>query len=126
MSDTGTGSTPSKTSGQGWTASADGSTVSKTYKLGAPADAVKMAKRALQFAEKGGQAVRIDFSGSEVTIGLAATKGAVGDAQRKFAKRLDGGKGGDLPSKAPKDKATRKAAKAARAAKTTTTTESES
>jgi hypothetical protein len=118
MSDTGTGSTQSKTSGQGWTPSADGSSVSKTYRLGAPAEAVKMAKRALQFAEKGGQAVRIEYSGSEVTIGLAATKGAVADAQRKFAKRLDGGKG-ELPAKAPKDKATRKAAKAAKAAKPT-------
>ena len=118
MTDTGTGSTQSKTSGSAWTPSADGSMVSKTYALGAPGEAAKMAKRALQFAEKDGQAVRIDFSGSQVTIGLAATKGAVADAQRKFAKRLDGGKG-DLPSKAPKDKATRKAAKAARAAKPT-------
>jgi hypothetical protein len=116
MSDTGTGSTQSKTADQAWTPSADGSMVSKTYTLAAPAEAAKMAKRALQFAEKGGQAVRIDYSGSEVTIGLMATKGAVGDAQRKFAKRLDGGKG-ELPAKAPKDKAARKAAKAERTAK---------
>jgi hypothetical protein len=117
MSDTGTGSTAKAAkSGDGWTPSADGASVSKTYKLGAPAEAAKLAKRALQFAEKGGQAVRIDFAGSQVTIGLPASKGVVGDAERKFAKRLDGGKG-DLPAKAPKDKAARKAAKAAKAAK---------
>ena len=43
MSDTGTGSTAKAAkSGDGWTPSADGASVSKTYKLGATAEAAKL------------------------------------------------------------------------------------
>ena len=91
---------------------------------------MKLAKRALQLAEKGGQAMRIDYSGSDVTVGLVAAGGVVADAERRLAKRLDGGKGEAKtakPAKAPKpakaakpskaEKAAKRAAKAAKIAK---------
>lgn len=130
MSDTANGAKADKTtakgSGQGWTAATDGAQVSKTYKLGSAAEAVKLAKRALQLAEKGGVAVGIHYSGSDVTLGLVAAGGKVADAERRFAKRLDGGKGEALPKKAAKaprpdktDKTAKRAAKAAKLAKAT-------
>jgi hypothetical protein len=143
MSDLNIGSEAGKprfrSAGQGWTPAEDGASVSKTYKLASAGEAVKLAKRALQLAEKSGQPVKIDYSGSDVTVGLVAAGGAVADAERKLAKRLDVGKGGKAakaakPAKPPKpakaaksqaaspaktDKAAERAVKAARPAKAT-------
>jgi hypothetical protein len=103
MSDKETGSKTGKTRipSEGWTPAADGGSVSKTYALAAPAAAAKLAKRALQLAGKVGQPVRVDLSGSEVTIGLSALAGAVNDDTRRLARRLDGDKP-DGSSKADK------------------------
>jgi hypothetical protein len=122
MSDTANGAkaVKTKTAGQGWTAAPDGASIAKTYKLDSAGEAVKLAKRALQLAEKGGLSVKIGYSGSEVSIGLVAAGGKVADAERRLAKRLDGGKGAvaDKAPKAPKpDKAAKRAAKAAKIAK---------
>lgn len=122
MSDTSNGATAAKTkaksAGQGWTTAADGASVSKTFKLESAGEAVKLAKRALQLAEKGGQAVNIRYSGSELTVGLVAAAGSVADPERRLAKRLDGSSGLPKVTKPPKaDKTAKRAAKAAKAAK---------
>jgi len=110
MSDTATGSKPAKQkgAGQGWNAAADGLSVSKTFTLGSPDEAAKLAKRALQLAQKNGQSVDLRFGGSSLTIGLPAKAGLVGDAERRLAKRLEG-KGSD---EAKASKAAKVAAKA--------------
>jgi pterin-4a-carbinolamine dehydratase len=95
MTDTATGSKTEKTAkkkgaGQGWNASADGQSVSRTFTLGSASEAAKLAKRALQLAEKTGQAVDLRLAATSVTIGLAATGGFVSDAERKMIKRLEG------------------------------------
>jgi hypothetical protein len=95
MSDTATGpkaekSPKKKGAGQGWNASADGKNVSRTFTLDSAGEAAKFARRALQLAEKGGQAIDLRFAATSVTIGLAATGGFVNDAERRIIKRLEG------------------------------------
>lgn len=120
MSDTATGTkskaVKQKGAGQGWNAAADGGSVSKVFSFGSTAEGAKFAKRALQLAEKGGQSVDLRFGGKTVTVGLAAAAGAVADAERRLAKRLEGKRSeadkaakaarvaakADKPAKAPK------------------------
>jgi hypothetical protein len=115
MSDTATAAkaVKHKGAGQGWNAAADGLSVSKSFTLGSPDEAAKLAKRALQLAQKSGQTVDLRFGGSTVTVGLAAKAGVVGDPERRLAKRLEG-KSSD---EAKAGKAAKLAAKAAKAAK---------
>jgi hypothetical protein len=104
--------------GADWTAGADGASVSKTYKLGSASEAVKLAKRVLQLAEKAKEPVKIDYDGSSVTVGLGASGGAVNDASRRIARRLDGEKA-ERPAREPKkanpDQAAKREARKARA-----------
>jgi hypothetical protein len=115
MSDTASGSKPAKNkgAGQGWNAAADGLSVSKTFTLGSPDEAAKLAKRALQLAQKSDQTVDLRFGGSTLTIGLPAKAGVVDEAERRLAKRLEG-KGTD---EAKASKAAKVAAKADKPAK---------
>jgi hypothetical protein len=134
MSDTGTGSKAAKSVkkkglGQGWNASADGSTDSKTFAFGAAEEAGKLAKRALQLAQKGGHAIELRLAGSKLTVGLAAAAGAVAEGERRLAKRLQGkpteeakaakvariAAKADKPAKAPKAAKPAKPAKPAKA-----------
>lgn len=112
MSDIAAGSKPAKKkgAGQGWNAAADGLSVSKTFTLGTPDEAAKLAKRALQLAQKSGQTVDLRVGGAAVTVGLAAKAGVVGDAERRLAKRLEGKRSDEAKA----SKAARVAAKAAR------------
>lgn len=95
MSDTATGSKTAKPAkkkglGQGWNTAADGASVSRGFSFDTTAEGAKFAKRVLQMAEKAGHAVDLRFGGKSVTVALKAVAGAVADAERRLAKRLEG------------------------------------
>lgn len=94
MSDTETGAKAGKSDKkkgvQGWNAAADGASVSKAFSFGSTGDGAKFAKRALQLAEKGGQTIDLRYAGETVTVAVKAVGGAVSDAERRLARRLEG------------------------------------
>lgn len=73
---------------RGWTASADGATLSRTNTYESPEQAVKVAARAMSAFQKAGAPLELRVQDNGLTLRVDAANGQVEDKMKKLAKRF--------------------------------------